>query len=67
MNESKESAAEYSKQSANYQFKYYEKLLDKIPFNATDHVFEIGCGTGEMTARIAKEIVPNGQITACDP
>ena len=67
MNESKESAAEYSKRSANYQFKYYEKLIDKIPFNDTDHVFEIGCGTGEMTARIAKEIVPNGQITACDP
>ena len=67
MNESKENAAEYSKQSVNYQLRFYEELIDKIPFNATDHVFEIGCGTAAMSARLAKEIVPKGQVTACDP
>ena len=67
MNESKESAAEYFKKSANYQLKYYENLIDKTPFTDTDQVFEIGCGTAAMSARMAKEIVPNGQVTACDP
>ena len=67
MDETWESAAEYFQRSADYQLKSYEKLIDKIPFKDTDHVFDLGCGTAEMSARMANEIVPNGQVTACDP
>ena len=67
MDESMNGVVEYFKQSINYQLKYYETLMDKIPFQATDQVFELGCGTAAMSARMAKEIVPNGQVTACDP
>ena len=38
-----------------------------MPLKDTDHIFEIGCGTGAMSAYLAREIVPNGQVTACDP
>ena len=67
MDETPESAAEYFKRSLGNQLKHQEELIDKLPFKDTDHVFEIGCGTAAMSARMAKEIVPNGQITACDP
>jgi len=67
MDETAESAAEYFKRSLGHQLKHQEELIDKIPFKDTDYVFEIGCGTAAMSARMAKEIVPNGQVTACDP
>jgi len=67
MDETPESAAEYFKRSLGHQLKHQEKLIDKVPFKDTDHVFEIGCGTGATSARMTKEIVPNGQVTACDP
>ena len=67
MDESMDSAVEYFKQSMNYQLKYYETLIAKIPFTDKDHVFDLGCGTAAMSARMAKEIVPKGQVTACDP
>ena len=67
MDETPESAAEYFKRSLGHQLKHQEKLIEKIPFKDTDNVFEIGCGTAAMSARMAKEIVPKGQVTACDP
>ena len=67
MDETRESAAEYFKRSAGYQLKHFEKLIAKIPLTDKDHVFELGCGTAAMSARMANEIVPNGQVTACDP
>ena len=67
MDESLEISAEYFKRSANHQLKYFEKLISRTPFKDSDHVFELGCGTGAMSAHIAKEIVPNGKVTACDP
>ena len=67
MNESPETAAEYFKRSVKHQLKCYEKLIERLPFKDTDHVFELGCGTAEMSSRLATEIVPNGHVTACDP
>jgi len=67
MNEARETAAEYFKRSVKHQLKCYEKLIERLPFRDTDHVFELGCGTAEMSSRLATEIVPNGQVTACDP
>ena len=67
MDESLGSSQEYFKQSANHQFKNFKILLGRIQFKDTDNVFEIGCGTGAMSAYLAREIVPNGQVTACDP
>ena len=67
MDETRESATEYFKRSAGYQLKHFERLITKIPITDKDHVFELGCGTAVMSARMAKEIVPNGQVTACDP
>ena len=67
MDETRESAAEYLKRSAGYQLKHFERLIAKFPITDKDHVFELGCGTAVMSARMAKEIVPNGQVTACDP
>ena len=67
MDGSRENATEYLKRSANYQLKFFEKLIDKIPFKDSYRVFDLGCGTAAMSARMAKEIVPNGQVTACDP
>ena len=67
MDETRENAAEYFKRSVGHQLKYYEKLIAKVPFKDADHVFELGCGTAAMSARMAKEIMPHGQVTACDP
>ena len=67
MDESAEISEEYFKRSANHQLKYFEKLIERTPFKDSDHVFELGCGTGAKSAHIAKEIVPNGKVTACDP
>ena len=67
MEESVENAVQYFNRSVNHQLKFYETLLDGVSFKDTAHVFELGCGTGAMSARLAKEIVPNGRVTACDP
>ena len=67
MEESAENAEQYFNRSLHHQFKYYERLINGVSFKDTDHVFELGCGTGAMSARLAKEIVPNGRVTACDP
>ena len=42
MDETPENAAEYFKRSLGHQLKHQEKLIDKLPFKDTDHVFEIG-------------------------
>ena len=67
MDESPESAEEYFKRSLKCQFSYFKKLIEKIPFKNTDHVFELGCGTGAMSAHLAREFVPKGKVTGCDP
>ena len=67
MDESTDTTAEYFKQSANHQFKNNKILLERIQFKDADHIFELGCGTGAMSAYLAREVVPNGQVTACDP
>ena len=67
MEESVENVVQYFNRSANHQLKFYQTLVNGVSFKDTDHVFELGCGTGAMSARLAKEIVPNGRVTACDP
>lgn len=62
-----QSSEDYFKHSVNCQLKYFKALLHKLKLKDTYHVFEVGCGTGTTSAYLAKEIVPNGAVTACDP
>lgn len=56
-----------SKANKDGQYDMYKNLLTQVELKPDDNVFEIGCGTGEYAAYLAKDILKEGQITACDP
>eukprot|EP00112_Aurelia_sp_Birch-Aquarium-sp1_P012386 Seg2605.1 transcript_id=Seg2605.1/GoldUCD/mRNA.D3Y31 product="Malonyl-acyl-carrier protein O-methyltransferase" protein_id=Seg2605.1/GoldUCD/D3Y31 len=62
-----ESYLKYSKTIKDSQYDACEGLLAKTDIKPGDNVFEIGCGTGEYAAHLAKDVLKDGQITACDP
>ena len=47
--------------------KFFKVLLSKATVKPSDHCLDIGCGTGNVTAIIAKKIGPNGQVVGIDP
>ena len=49
------------------QYDLCKGLLAMTEIKPGDNVFEIGCGTGEFAAYLAKDILKDGRITACDP
>ena len=49
------------------QYDLCKGLLAMTEIKPGDNVFEIGCGTGEYAAYLAKNVLKNGHIAACDP
>eukprot|EP00112_Aurelia_sp_Birch-Aquarium-sp1_P000471 Seg1044.7 transcript_id=Seg1044.7/GoldUCD/mRNA.D3Y31 product="putative methyltransferase 235L" protein_id=Seg1044.7/GoldUCD/D3Y31 len=65
-----EAAKDYlkaSKDVKNGQYDLCKGFLAQVELKSSDNVFEIGCGTGEYAAYLAKDILKGGQVTACDP
>ena len=65
-----EAAKDYlkvSKNTKNAQYDMCKGLLAQVELKPSDIIFEIGCGTGEYAAYLAKDVLKGGQITACDP
>jgi trans-aconitate 2-methyltransferase len=56
--------AEYQDNSAN-QLKWGTELITKLKLAGKEHVLDIGCGVGNITALIAKEI-PAGHVIGID-
>ena len=67
MSSDNEAAKSYSKLSSMVQGKLFKVLLSKATVKPSDHCLDIGCGTGNVTAIIAKKIGPNGQVAGIDP
>lgn len=57
--------AEKYSQHSDQQKMVAQKLLQQYVFNDKDHVLDIGCGDGKITAEIAEK-VPNGQVIGVD-
>eukprot|EP00112_Aurelia_sp_Birch-Aquarium-sp1_P000470 Seg1044.6 transcript_id=Seg1044.6/GoldUCD/mRNA.D3Y31 product="Demethylmenaquinone methyltransferase" protein_id=Seg1044.6/GoldUCD/D3Y31 len=57
----------HSKSIKEGQYDGCKVLLAKTDIKPGDNVFEIGCGTGEYAAYLAKDVLKDGHITACDP
>lgn len=54
------------------QYNYWQKqkgidLIRQAKIGSNQQILDIGCGTGELTYAIAKEILPNGNVIAIDP
>ncbi len=64
MAEFKWNADEYSKYSSA-QEKWANELLSKIHLKGTEHVLDLGCGDGRITAKIAG-IVEKGSVVGVD-
>ena len=43
------------------------RLIETAAPEEAEHVLDIGCGTGELTAELARRVGPDGQIIAIDP
>ena len=57
-------AQEYEKHSQGQQ-KWARELVEKISFNGTENVLDLGCGDGKVTAEISK-LVRKGLIIGID-
>lgn len=55
----------YSAESDHHRA-FDEWFLERLPPELTDVVVDLGCGSGEFTARIA-ELVPEGRVIGVDP
>ncbi len=57
--------AEHYKKHSDTQFHGALDVLNKYTFKGTEHVLDIGCGDGKLTALIAQNI-SNGQVVGID-
>ncbi len=58
---------DYKDLSKSSQFLWGKEFVDSLPFETTDNVLDIGCGTGGLTEYTARHKVPEGRVTAFDP
>lgn len=58
-------AAHYHQNSAT-QVAFSEKIFSQFSFSGKEHILDIGCGSGTVTARIAKA-VSQGSVLGIDP
>jgi trans-aconitate methyltransferase len=57
--------AGYSRETTHHRA-FDEWFLERHPPVSTDHIIDVGCGTGEFTTRVA-EIVSEGGVIGIDP
>lgn len=57
-------AKDYTKQSANQQ-KWARELITKLNLHGNEHILDIGCGDGKVTAEITSHL-PYGLVTGID-
>jgi len=55
---------QYKKASA-HQTSWGEIMVESLPLMGTEHILDIGCGDGRVTAKIASR-VPDGQVLGID-
>ncbi len=58
------SGAKYDKAS-NHQQQWGERLLAELSLNGDEHILDLGCGNGRLSADLAG-LVPQGSVTAID-
>ncbi len=54
----------YARNSLHHR-RHDEAFLETLPLRATDWLLDLGCGSGEFTARLAA-LVPDGQVAGID-
>lgn len=59
-------AHSYQDQSKQHQFVAGMALIEFAEFKPNENVFDLGCGTGELTYEISRLIQPGGVIIAID-
>ncbi|SRR5579883_2204006 len=52
-------------QNSQFQFDHAEAALSKYHFSGNEHVLDVGCGDGKITA-IISTLVPNGKVIGID-
>jgi trans-aconitate methyltransferase len=57
--------AGYSRETTHHRA-FDEWFLERHPPVSTDHIIDVGCGSGEFTARVA-EVVSEGGVIGIDP
>jgi len=57
-------ASDYAKNSQN-QFQWAQELITKLKLDGNEHILDIGCGDGKITAQISK-CLPNGKAVGID-
>lgn len=57
-------ANDYAKNSKN-QFQWAQELITKLKLDGNEHILDIGCGDGKITAQLSK-CLPNGKAVGID-
>lgn len=52
--------------NSDQQYDVATRMLSSMSFNGNEKVLDIGCGTGKVTANIAQNIFPNGNVVGID-
>lgn len=55
----------YAANTAHHR-RYDERFLATLPLRPADHVLDVGCGAGDLTASVARR-VPHGQVVGLEP
>jgi trans-aconitate 2-methyltransferase len=53
------------KQSSTHQKEWGNKIISEFHFNGNEHILDLGCGDGVLTAQLA-ELVPQGFVLGVD-
>ena len=60
-------AEEYLRLSSIVQGTFMDALLSKVPLKSGHTCLDVGCGTGNLTAEIAKKLGDSSLVIGCDP
>ena len=53
------------KKASSHQKEWGNRLISELSFKGNEHVLDLGCGDGTLTARLA-ELVPRGLVLGID-
>jgi ubiquinone/menaquinone biosynthesis C-methylase UbiE len=51
--------------ASTHQKEWGAKLISEFTFNGSEHILDLGCGDGAITAELAT-LVPNGYVVGID-